>query len=100
MKTHIEFHVALAFIDLASFPSVDQLITSGGLWGSLSSAEQTDYWTATGVLAALWKAEVRGCKTTDIPDVMVSTLVPQVLANLEEANPGKSKVFSLVILRW
>ena len=48
-------------------------------------------------MAALWKAEVRESKyTSTVSNVIASN----VLKYLEDADPSKSKVFSLVILRW
>ena len=56
-----------------------------------------DYWAATGVLAALWKAEVRGLKSTS---TMNNLIASNVLQYLDSADASKSNVFSLVILRW
>ena len=77
MRTHMEFHLALAFIDLKDESSLSALI-AGPLWGGLPEEEKKDYWAATGVLAVLWKAELRGLKV--LGD---STIAAEVLRILE-----------------
>ena len=97
MKTHFEFHIALCLIDLEQTKELFKLINEGVFWGSLINEEKKEYWAATGVLAALWKAEIRESKyTSTVSNVIASN----VLKYLEDADPSKSKVFSLVILRW
>ena len=97
MKTHFEFHIALCLIDLEQTENLLKLINEGVFWGSLMHDEKTDYWAATGVLAALWKAEVRELKSTSTISNLIAS---NVLQYLENADPSKSKVFGLVILRW
>ncbi|KAK3247558.1 hypothetical protein CYMTET_42946 [Cymbomonas tetramitiformis] len=94
MRTHMEFHLALCLLDVSDAAGIAELL-NGPLWGALPPTERDDYWAATGVLAVLWKAELR--------EVVVkgpSTLPEITLQHLTGADVTKSMVFSLCILRF
>eukprot|EP00928_Gymnodinium_smaydae_P079414 TRINITY_DN63350_c0_g1_i1.p1 TRINITY_DN63350_c0_g1~~TRINITY_DN63350_c0_g1_i1.p1 ORF type:complete len:393 (+),score=48.75 TRINITY_DN63350_c0_g1_i1:178-1356(+) len=94
MKTHMEFHMALCLIDMEEPIRVAELI-NGPMWGGLPQQDKDDYWAATGVLNALWKAELRGLDVGN-----AAQLAAGALEHLTAADVSKSKVFSLCILRW
>lgn len=94
MKGHMEFHLALCYIDVHQELTLENLI-NGPLWTGLSDLEQKDYWNAAGLLCIHWKAELHGMPRTD-----VSTIHQALTILRPSASPGKSAVFSLCILRW
>merc|ERR1712216_52495 len=63
--------------------------------GTLQNSERDDYWAATGVLGSLWKAELRGIAVHG-----AQRHADRALEHLLTADPSKSMVFSLCILRW
>lgn len=94
MRTHMEFHLALCLLDVEDGPGFSALV-DGPLWGDLPAEERKDYWAATGVLCALWKAELRGIG----PPARTAQVVASALEALRGADPLKSKVFGLCVLR-
>lgn len=97
MKGHIEFHQALAYIDLEDEAKLAQLV-DGPLWSELYAEERQDYWNATGLLNAVWKAELRGL--SNILKGTSASIREAVDIVIPSATVSKSCVFSLCILRW
>eukprot|EP00996_Jenningsia_fusiforme_P000899 NODE_1818_length_1394_cov_28.247584_g1645_i0.p1 GENE.NODE_1818_length_1394_cov_28.247584_g1645_i0~~NODE_1818_length_1394_cov_28.247584_g1645_i0.p1 ORF type:complete len:460 (-),score=84.48 NODE_1818_length_1394_cov_28.247584_g1645_i0:14-1333(-) len=99
MRGHMEFHLALCLLDLdgaVASERLAELVSRGPLWGAMSEDDRRDYWNAAGLVNVLWKAELRGVR------LEVSQTVREALAILEEtnANPTKSAVFGICILRF
>jgi hypothetical protein len=95
MRGHFEFHSGLCLVDMEDSNGISTLIR-GPLWGTMSKEMQADYWNAAGLLNLLWKAELRGL------DISAHEQIAEALKLLEDggADPAKSPVFSLCILRW
>jgi hypothetical protein len=111
MRGHFEFHLGLALIDMEDSAGLSSLIQEGPLWGSMATDMKEDYWNAAGLLNILWKAELRGVVTNNnlTPLLLLAhhhddyePQKQQALQFLEKsaADPAKSSVFSLCVLRW
>ena len=92
MRIHFEFHLALALVDLQEGEQLNALC-AGTFWGGCTAEEKADYWTHTGVLNALWKAQLRGVEFDP-------KFVAEALASVEGVDVEMSPVFSLCVLRW
>jgi hypothetical protein len=100
MRGHFEFHLGLVLIDMEDSAGLASLI-QGPLWGSMALDMKEDYWNAAGLLNILWKAELRGV-TSKLTLAQYTPQKREALQLLENsaADPARSCVFSLCILRW
>ncbi|CAB9499585.1 Inherit from NOG: tetratricopeptide repeat domain 38 [Seminavis robusta] len=102
MKGHMEFHLALCFIDTCDQAKLDTLIATN-LWGTMSKDMKAEYWNAAALLNVLWKAEIHNVKL--LSTQKSSDCIEEALQNVTDAlsgaaNKSKSLVFSLCIFRY